>query len=365
MQRVLRQIHETIIKHMKTSNQRYVILALSLVALALGGCEHNISTGTTVHADGSLDREIILHNTDSAKADKNIMGIRSENGWEVTVGPPSRPSREKDKKSEVNISFKKHFSSAGDANREMDPDIDSVFRIKSSFEKHNRWFYTYIEYRDTYEALNLFKRIPKEEYFTKEDFAFIERLPAEGTVISKADSLYLARLNEKIFDFYGSRTIFEEFYQHLLTTVRQHRIAPQWEDSLKRKKEVIYQRFMNEGNLKDEDFVAIVDEMNIPLPAAGREAIVRKTAEIEKRLEFLSEAYSGKYVHTIEMPWTVVESNADSVSTNRLFWRPPVVKFLLSDYTMSARSRKMNPWAVGISALVVVVTVGLFFVRKK
>ena len=247
----------------------------------------------------------------------------------------------------------------------MDGGIDTVFRIKSSFEKQNRWFYTYVEYRDTYEALNLFKRIPKEEYFTKEDFAFIDRLPGEGKPITKADSLYLARLNEKIFDFYGSRTIFEEFYQHLLLTVREQRVAPQWEDSLKRKKEVIYQRFMNEGNLKDEDFVAIVDEMNIPLPAAGREAIVRKTAEIEKRLEFLSEAYSGKYVHTIEMPWTVVESNADSASTNRLFWRPPVVKFLLSDYTMSARSRKMNPWAVGISALVVVVTVGLFFVRKK
>ena len=350
---------------MKILNHRSVVLALLLIALVLGGCEHNISTGTTVHADGSLDREILLHNTDSARIHKNIMGISGEKGWEVMVGPPSRPSNEKDKKSEVNISFKKHFDSAADANREMNPAIDTVFHIRSSFEKHNRWFYTYIEYRDTYGALNLFKSIPKEEYFTKEDFAFIDRLPAEGTVITKADSLYLARLNEKIFDFYGSRTIFEEFFQHLLTTVHQHGVAPQWEDSLKRKKEVIYQRFMNEGNLKDEDFVAIVDEMKIPLPPAGREAILRKTAEIEKRVEFLSEAYSGKYVHTIEMPWTVIESNADSVSMNRLFWRPPVVKFLLSDYTMSARARKMNPWAVGISAMVIVVTVGLFVASRK
>ena len=172
---------------MKILNHRSVVLALLLIALVLGGCEHNISTGTTVHADGSLDREILLHNTDSARIHKNIMGISGEKGWEVMVGPPSRPSNEKDKKSEVNISFKKHFDSAADANREMNPAIDTVFHIRSSFEKHNRWFYTYIEYRDTYGALNLFKSIPKEEYFTKEDFAFIDRLPAEGTVITKYD----------------------------------------------------------------------------------------------------------------------------------------------------------------------------------
>ena len=90
-----------------------------------------------------------------------------------------------------------------------------------------------------------------------------------------------------------------------------------------------------------------------------------KIADIEKRLEFLSEAYSGKYVHTIKMPWDVVKSNADSVVNNQLFWRPPVVKFLLSDFTMSATARRMNVWAVVVSGMIIALTVVMFVYRGK
>jgi hypothetical protein len=65
------------------------------------------------------------------------------------------------------------------------------------------------------------------------------------------------------------------------------------------------------------------------------------------------------------MPWAVVESNADSVVNNRLFWRPPVVKFLLSDYSMTATARRMNILPVAVSAVVVFLTIGLFLYRKK
>lgn len=345
---------------MKNFNRGYLVLASIALMFIMSGCEHNISVGSTVYPDGSLDRAIVLQNEDSAKIEKNIFGISQARGWEVIVEPSSKPAMEKYKKSEVNITFKKHFETVEDANREMNPDIDTVFHIESTFEKQNRWFYTYIEYRDTYRTLNFFNAIPKEEYFTREDFAFIDRLPAEGTPISHADSLYLARLNEKIFDFYGARTIFEELYQHLVTNMRQHDVSPQWHDSLSRKKEYAYRHFV-----EDEDFGAVIERLHIPLPPAGREAVGQKIAEMEKRIEFLSDAYFGQYVHTIEMPWDIVESNADSVDSNKLFWRPPVVKFLLTDYSMTATARKMNIWSVAISALVVCVTVGMFFMRRR
>lgn len=342
------------LKHGCLASSAFVVLLL------LSGCEQTISIGSTVHADGSLDRTIVLHETDSAKAGQNIMGISEATGWGILIEPDNRDA-ETDEKPKVNITFRKHFASAEDANREMNGKGDTVFHIASTFQKENRWFYTYIEYRDTYRSLNSFNAIPKEDYFTREDFAFIDRLPPEGKPISNADSLYLARLNEKIFDVYGMRTIFEEIYGHLVSSMRGHDVAQQWQDSLAGKKEQIYKAFVRE----DGDFLTVFDNADIPVPEPVRESTRKKIAELEKRWDFISDAYSGKYIHTIKMPWQVVASNADSATSNELFWRPPVVKFLLSDYTMSARSRKMNIWAVVASGVAVCVTIGLFFYRRR
>ena len=117
--------------------------------------------------------------------------------------------------------------------------------------------------------------------------------------------------------------------------------------------------------MEDDDLLSLVDRLKIPLPEAARVAVRKKSSEMERRLNFISEAYSAKFTHSILLPWTVVSSNADSVKNNRLFWQPPVIKFLLKDYTMTARARKMNVWAVALSAAVVLITVGLFFFRNR
>jgi len=335
-----------------------LLTALVIMAVALSSCEHTISIGNTVHADGSLDRTIVLYESDTAHATKNFLGINIRSGWNVNMEPSGTP--EEGKQPEVNITFRKHFDSTEDANREMDTPSDSTFNIASSFEKKNRWFYTYLTYTDTYRSLNSFRSVPLDEYFTKEDFEFIERLPAEGAAISKADSLYLERLNEKIFDIYGTRTIFESFYEDLVETMHRDNTPEQWYDSLQRKKENMYQRFIQEEDLENVDFPRLVRSMGIPLSPEGWQSMEKKTREIERRLEFISHAYTGKYVHSINMPGDIVESNADSTVSSQAFWRPPVIKFLLRNYTMSATSRTLNVWAVIVSAVVIGVTLLLF-----
>ena len=68
-------------------------------------------------------------------------------------------------------------------------------------------------------------------------------------------------------------------------------------------------------------------------------------------------ANDGKYMNIINMPWTVVDSNADSVADNKLVWRPLVTKFLFKEYHMYAESRKLNMWALFVSGVVVLLTV--------
>jgi hypothetical protein len=65
------------------------------------------------------------------------------------------------------------------------------------------------------------------------------------------------------------------------------------------------------------------------------------------------------------VPWTVANTNADSVNNNTLYWNPPVIKFLLQDYTMTARARKMNVWTAVIAAAVLLSTLILFFGRGR
>lgn len=346
---------------MKILNQWPLLFSGLSIILLLSSCEHTVSIGTTVHADGSLDRTVVLAGMDSTEAMENGFGVKAESGWEVAFDPAPASTAESDKKRDVKITFKKHFASVDDANKEMDAGADTLFHIASTFEKRNRWFYTYLEYRDTYRSLNRFTTVPQMDFFTEEDFAFIERLPAEGNRINKADSIYLARLTDKIFELYGARTIFEEQFSHLLASMRENNVSQQWEDSLALKKESIFHRFAVEEN----EFLSIFASLNIPFPPSVRESVEQKSREIERRANFISTAYSGEYLHAITLPWPVIESNADSVAGNTLFWRPPVIKFLLSDYTMSATARKMNVWAVVVSVLIVGVTVFLFARRPR
>jgi hypothetical protein len=350
---------------MKTHNCRSLAFVCFAVTLLLSACEHDVTTGSTVYPDGSIDRTIVFPKSDSTLVVGNMMGISEAMGWDVVMTPLPKGETKKDKKQAYDITFKKHFASFQDANNEMDREVDTLFHIQSAFEKQNRWFYTYIEYRDTYRALNRFNAVRMEDYFTREDFAFIDRLPPEGKAINHADSIYLARLTEKIYEVYGSRTIFEELFDHLVTSMQEHQVASRWQDSLIAKKKVIYQHMLNESLPDNDGLLSVTDQLKIPIPEAGRKAILEKTAEFEKRLDFVSKASSGKYVHKISMPWAVVESNADSVNNNELYWHPPMVKFLLKDYTMTARSRKLNAWAVGISGVMVLATLALLMVGRK
>src|SRR5204863_5978466 len=102
------------------------------------------------------------------------------------------------------IRFTKSYPSAEAANTDLNRKTDTLFRIRSDFSRQFRWFYTYIRFSDTYMALNRFHQLSKDDFFTQEDFAFISRLPSEGKSISKGDSLYLSRLNEKILDIFAS-----------------------------------------------------------------------------------------------------------------------------------------------------------------
>jgi hypothetical protein len=177
------------------------ILAAVCATLLFASCEHTISTETTVHPDGSLDKVFVFENKDSIK---NIVGLKGENGWSRTF--EIKPGNNKENKTFL-TTFRRHFGSAEEANQVLDVPRDSLLRISSHYEKSFRWFYTYVRYSETIHTLNNL-RLSSEEFLVKEDFEFIDRLPAEGKPIAKGDAYFLEELNKRIYDGYGARALF-------------------------------------------------------------------------------------------------------------------------------------------------------------
>lgn len=372
-----------------------IYFVLSFAALGvLTACEQNLAVETVVHTDGSLDRAVSLQaeRTDHALK-QNIFGAVPAAGWDYTIVKDtlSRAEALPQKKTEtVNanateddvredstviaeeaseiktgiVRLTKHFASVDEANRAMNATDDTLFHIESHFGKRFRWFYTYIRYSDTYKAINRFHTVPDSDYFTKEDYAFIDRLPAEGRKISKADSLYLDGLTRKIFDVYGLHILLDEYFNTFRALIQKPPYEARWVDTLNHHKRSLYQRAAKDN--ADDDFMLIfADSIGVPLTEATRKEYADFRKALEKKLTFVNLANAGKYVHRIEMPWAVVETNGDSLAGRSVFWKPPVTKFLLRDYTMYAEARTLNYWAVILSGMFVVFAGVLVFRKRK
>jgi hypothetical protein len=337
-----------------------IILVFSCILLM--SCENPMKFETKVHEDGSLDKTILFEEIPEVGIGKNILGVNANRGWSVkTEKLPVKADRGKSAGDRFRVQFQKSFPSVTELNHDLDTDTDSLFQIHSTFEKKFRWFYTYIKYTETFRPLNRFKLILSDDYFTKEDNDFLDRLPAEGKKVSPADSLYLQLFNEKIFDHFAVMGIFKEQYQILEEVVKKNAPDKRWLDTLYKRQEFIYNQI---DKMKGDPRFAekMADTLRIPLPKPKSSHDFKElAADFNSRLNFMAFARDGKYMNVIEMPWTVVNSNADSVAGNKLYWRPLVTKFVYRDYEMVAESRKLNLWACFISIGIFGATLYLFF----
>jgi hypothetical protein len=329
---------------------------ISAFAIALTSCEHRVTMETTVHPNGQLDKQIFLEVEKKQKKIKesSIHFIDSIylTEWQLmdSIQLPTYLKPEEDK---AYIGYSKHFASTEEANQHLATPNDTLFRVTSSFEKKFRWFFTYITYSDTYHAINRLG-LPNTDFFTEEDFRFIDRLPAEGKRMRAADSIYLKVLNDKITDHYGNRAFFEEYYTLLVDLVEHELPGTDWPVKLNARKEGFYQLVVADKDLEDDFVQAFADSLRIPLRLDSFPDYVLAKKKLERKINFISSAYDGKYTHTIHMPWKIVATNADSVAGTCAYWSPPAIKFLLKDYALRVESRKTNYWAIGVTILLMI-----------
>ncbi len=335
-----------------------LILSL-LVIITLASCEFDVATETTVYPDGSLDKTIVVEKTDSANYIFNVFG------WEKSIIKKAQEDTAKTDSVQYDAftSFHKKFASAEDANADLSVVSDTILQVTSKFEKKFRWFYTYITYSETYHKLNKMKLDP-EDYFTREDYAFIDRLPAEGQKISKADELYHQLLHTKIFDEYGEQAMYNELFDLASIVVTTQPGIDSLEKHRKDLRDAIEK--IDDGKDVDESELLLIaiDSFKIPFDKTKVAEFQVAQKKFWKKAVFISTVADGRFVNRVKLPWGVVNTNADSISGNTLMWSPPTIKFLLKDYTMYGECRRLNWWAVIVSLGIIGLT-GYLFVRKR
>lgn len=325
------------------------------------GCENPMVFNTTVHEDGSLGLNMSIEVKDTLSTNPNIFGIDNEVEWEVSYDTVDLKERKYHK------SYSKTFESDMEWNASLDNPVDSLFRIHADFEKQFKWFYTYINYSQTFRAINRFKEIDFNEFLTKEDFQFIGRLPAMGKNISLADSLYLAYLNERIYEEYVTQAMVKEEQLILKELVNKNNLGEEWIEAIDQNSAAI-KKLIDKAENKGNEILYIIDSLKIPISKEEASLYLASSDMLknyQSRLNFMSYANDGKYYVTVNMPLDLVESNADSLFGNTLIWKPLVTKFLFKDYKMYAESRKLNYWAVIVSVAVVLITIGLFLKKDS
>jgi hypothetical protein len=333
-------------------------LILCICALLTMSCENPMTFRTKVNEDGSLDKTITFEKAEEKVATENIFDIGEKKGWSVKKQLITESTKKRNEKKEFKIEFSKHFATDEEMNKELDPASDTLFHIRSKFEKNFRWFYTYIKYSETIRPINRFKMISPKDFFNREDSLFIQRLPSEGKAISSADSVFLQVLNEKITGRFANLAIFKETYKVLEDVARKNSLDQKWLDTLSKKRDFIYQLVEKDQGEFQVIAVKVFDTLSIPLP---RQKVLDDcktlSKDLKSRTDFMAFARDGKYLNEFEMPLEIVTSNADSVAGKNLYWRPLVNKFVYMDYEMYAECRKMNWWAIAISIAIVGFTV--------
>jgi hypothetical protein len=320
-----------------------VCFALSVVLFA--GCDRDREIETTVYEDGHIERTIT--STVNAKGNNQIyFTLEDLKTWKNDSIVADSPN--------YKYTFTKTFSSAEEANLTFAPPLsDTIFKIRSTFIKEFRWFYTYYYYSDSYLTVNRFRKVVPQDFFTREDSAFIQRLPAAGKELSPSDELFLEKLNNKVSEDFFSAAYYAESFDDLMDALRENNVDSTIIDTLYVYKDVFYARITDDTENEEDDeqsedkyfMLRMLDVIKDPLPKENiRKSFIRINDNLLERADFMLNAANTNFIHRINTEWTTTETNADSISGTTLIWKPRNVKFHFWDYEMYAIGKKMNWW---------------------
>ena len=332
-----------------TQGVKTVVLAACVSALA--GCLE-IETTTTVHPDGTI-RRVVRTSGDSAEVQKDHGIFVADTSWTVAT---RRTDSTYESVATRDFPDVRAFQAA------LDRGGDRALRVRVSFEKHFAWFTTSFEYRETILCYNQIHAIPLSDYIPPRDQESLIRHEIEKAPYGAGeDSVRLHTLSERTEEW-DRRNKFEEYHRRFMDGAK-------WlpDDQLTALltpavKETLFARTANAMNAGNVDTLPSIYASVLKVPGVQKvfEHERLRFEEFARALGYQEEMLMSGYKRAaIVMPGILTETNGRSIEGNRVVWEDFLAAAYVTDYTMWARSRVVNWWAVVLTGGVVLVLAGL------
>ena len=337
-------------------------LQLLLLPLIMTGCL-DIETLSSIHPDGSIDRQVELEGS-SEKITRTSFNIpRNDTAdWQFSVEELSKERQ--------HYRATRHFESVAAMNESFLLNSSPLrIKIESRLELHHGLFLTRYAYQERLWADLPGPDLSMDPYLSQLE---LEKLKLVNTAVDTTllDSVEQARLEER-FEAYLSRRVYEDFLQEVQVGVQRAALEDVFKNMLEMHGDSLYAD-LETTNFYDENDVwqEILEKY---MGHNSSQAIIDANPEgfeaFQERWQFFEEVLFNGYDLSIEMPGVLRQTNASDVRGNLAHWEPDAVNFFFGGVTLEAESSKVHLWALALTAaillLTLIVTIGSWLRQRR
>jgi len=324
------------------------ILKVLCILLLFTGCKKT-TVSTNVNRDGSCTR-IQTIKSQEEKFLKEEYYFPIDSTW-VTETKKDTSNESGD---EYSFIAKKEFVSVNDINWEYQniPHMFEVTERTVKLKKKFRWFYTYLEYTETFGKI--MQGPPINDFLNAEQLSVLMEEDSENV-----DSL------EKIFEEWMEHCIIQEFMYTLKKCANNAGFSSLETEALKLPKDSILMKAF-------EDSLEETNNIKRMLEIATHVFKNDKISSLEsdnlwlifnKKVELMESLFIDELFCQVELPGLIMNTNAEELHGNKASWEIRIDRILSEDYILLLESRVINRWAYYVSGLIVLLAIVLLAIK--
>ena len=328
---------------------QHLVFGLAILILALSACR-DITVRTTVNSDGSFTR-LITVSGDSTDAFKKELPYPVDTSWTMTS------KKDPTGKGKFIVTYSKQYKDCEALKTELGRDTSWLRQLVRPIEIRKKFgfFYSYIEYKETYAAANPFTVLPYKAYITPDDFLWLTR---KNPIQRPADSIRSKAAEDKLMKYLLESAI-AEVEKILETGIRKLNDPTLDAKRVKEFHEKI-RTAVSQWNYKDSG--VMIDSLRLWTgnPAADRLKEIQPPLfqEFNKKARFLENLLTLEDFHVeTALPGLITGTNSSVLNGNRVTWEVFPMAFLLE-------SRVINVWAFVLAGIIVLALLCLLTLRS-
>lgn len=326
---------------MKIQRKSFIMM---LLLILFSGC-NEITVTTKVNKDGSFTRFITVKG-EKTSIDKQSLPYPTDSTWTKTLMPDSTDT------TKFVLVYTKNFKNSKALNREIGADTSWFKHLKRQVEirKGFGFFFSYLTFKETYHAPEIFNRLNYKDFLSQEDILFFsgKKIP-----VTRDDSIKFEKASEHVEDFFA-----EEFAAEIIA-ILQDGIGRVNDSSLRAEQVVQFKDTIKESVgdylFKSKSYTGLLKTLT------GNPAFIKLDSLQPPLFEefnhkanlFLAMILMQEFAQTVEMPGVITATNSTHISGNKVSWEISSNRFYFSDYEMVAESRVVNTWAFLVTGLIV------------